>query len=144
MSESVESLPPSGRVHPAPIPSPDTLPFWEATKTGRFLVRRCGSCEEVHWYPRPRCPYCGGDTDWVDGTGRGQVYSFTIVPHAETPFVLAYVTLEEGPSMLTHLVGRPADQWAIGDRVQVCFERTDGEYALPVFKAIEMSSGGKE
>ncbi|ALM82921.1 Zn-ribbon domain-containing OB-fold protein [Bordetella sp. N] len=122
------------RVLPAPIPSPDTLPFWQAAAEGRFLVRRCASCAQVHWYPRPRCPLCGGDTAWTEGSGRGRVYSYTAVAHAEAPFVLAFVTLAEGPSMVTHLVNRPARGWAIGDAVKVTFAATDGSYPLPVFE----------
>ncbi|OZI34823.1 hypothetical protein CAL29_15260 [Bordetella genomosp. 10] len=122
------------RVHPAPIPSPDTLPFWQAAAEGRFLLRRCAACAQAHWYPRPRCPLCGGDAAWTEGSGRGRVYSFTTVAHAEAPFVLAFVTLAEGPSMLTHLVNPPADGWAIGDAVRVTFAATDGSYPLPVFE----------
>ncbi|MFC4278058.1 Zn-ribbon domain-containing OB-fold protein [Achromobacter aloeverae] len=122
------------RIHPAPIPSSDTLPFWQAAAEGRFLLRRCEACAQAHWYPRPRCPLCGGQTAWTEGSGHGRVYSFTTVAHADTPFVLAFVTLAEGPAMLTHLVHAPADGWAIGDAVRVTFAATDGSYPLPVFE----------
>jgi uncharacterized OB-fold protein len=125
----------SEHTYPSPIPTPDTLPFWQAAAESRFLVRRCTACKEVHWYPRPRCPFCGGATAWVASSGRGRVYSFTTVSHGQPPFILAYITLAEGPSMLTHLVGRPAGKWAIGDPVKVCFAATDGPYRLPVFEA---------
>lgn len=75
----------------------------------------------------------GSDVNLEPSTGLARVYSYTVTRHANQPFVLAYVTLAEGPSMLTHLVGKDSEAWRIGDQVQVQFQATDGDYPIPVF-----------
>jgi hypothetical protein len=49
------------------------------------------------------------------------------------PFTLAYVTLEEGPTMLTNLVG--AGPYRIGMPVQVRFVPSEDGTPVPVFEA---------
>lgn len=126
---------------PAPVPNPDTAEFWQATTQGRFLLRHCNSCDQFMWYPRPICPFCHStDTSWVDGSGRGHVYSFTVVRRASgawgdvTPYVLAYVELDEGPRVMTNIVDADLDQLRIGDPVEVVFFDTGEDSALPRFR----------
>ena len=90
---------------PAPQPSPETQAFWDAAAQGRFLVRRCTACGKAHWYPRPMCPFCWSEkTEWVEASGRGRIYSYSVMRRAPEPYVVAYVTLAEGPTMLTNLI----------------------------------------
>ena len=89
----------------APTPTPETAPFWEAAAKGKLLVKRCTACGRAHHYPRPLCPFCGSDrTELRDSAGRGVVYSFSVMRRATPPYVIAYVTLDEGPTMMTNLV----------------------------------------
>jgi len=127
---------------PAPVPdiSPETKPFWDATLEGRLLIRACNDCAAYYWYPRTICPLCGSlDTRWHDAAGTGTVYSSTVVrrdvgEYADaTPFVLAYVELDEGPRMIAHLVEVDVENVAIGDRVRAVFAPTDGDAALVRF-----------
>lgn len=117
---------------PSPA-NPDTAPFDAAASDGRFLGRRCDSCQRFHWYPRPYCPFCGGATSWLALSGRGVVYSFSPMRRIPEPFVIAYVTLEEGPTMLTHLVDADPDTIAIGQRVQAVFRPSEGGRQIPCF-----------
>lgn len=120
--------------HPTPISTPETEEFWSSAREGRFLVPKCNDCGQYHWYPRRVCPHCmSHSVDWLVSPGTGRVYSYTVMRHAKQPFVLAYVTLDEGPTMLTHLIGKDLDQWEINAKVQVQFAATDGEYPVPVF-----------
>jgi uncharacterized OB-fold protein len=71
------------------------------------MVPRCHSCHRRFWYDRPFCPHCGSlDVGHEQHAGDGIIYSYTIVrknsaPGApETPYVLAYVELTDGPRML--------------------------------------------
>jgi uncharacterized OB-fold protein len=96
---------------PAPTVTLETEEFWAATARGELLLPRCDNCSTFIWYPRRFCPVCSGqDVSWVKASGRGSIYSFTIVrrgpgPYAEaSPFVLAYVELEEGPRIMTNVV----------------------------------------
>jgi uncharacterized OB-fold protein len=66
--------------------------------------------------------------EWVDASGRGTVYSFTVNqrgqgPWAEhAPYVIAYVQLDEGPRVLTNIVGADPDQIRVGDAVTAVFQ----------------------
>jgi uncharacterized OB-fold protein len=106
---------------PAPTPTPETAPFWEAAAKGRLLVRTCTACGRAHHYPRPICPLCGSDrTEWKDSAGRGVIYSYSVMRRATPPYVIAYVTLEEGPTMMTNLVDCDFDALRIGQPVGWC------------------------
>jgi uncharacterized OB-fold protein len=114
--------------------SPENVEFWSALRGGRFLVRRCASCGEAHWYPRAVCPFCfSTDTLWEDGAGRGTIYSYTVMRRTAVPYAIAFVTLAEGPTMMTNIVDCDFDRIRIGQPVRlVVRERGDG-LPLPVF-----------
>ena len=121
---------------PAPTVFPDNETFWKAAGEGRLLVKRCAACSQYHWFPRPLCPFCFSDrTEWKEASGRGTVYTFSVTRRAgPIPFAIAYVTLEEGPTMLTNLVDCDLDAVRIGDEVQVVFKPTDGGPPVPMFR----------
>ena len=71
---------------PAPEPSPETRPFWEAATAGRLLIGTCKACGKPHYYPRALCPFCGNDaTEWVAASGRGAVYSYSVMRRNHSP-----------------------------------------------------------
>lgn len=121
----------------APEPNVETQPFWDAAAEGRLLIKRCAACGEPHYYPRALCPYClSADTRWEEAAGTGVVYSLSTMRRGkDAPYTLAYVTLDEGPAVLTNLDGDP-DALAIGQRVRVRFaSTTDGAPPVPMFAA---------
>jgi uncharacterized OB-fold protein len=113
--------------------NPETKPFFEGTAAGKFLVRRCTACKKVHWYPRSLCPFCFGDCTWEEASGKGKIYSLSVMKRAETPYVMAYVTLAEGPTMLTNIVDGDMDALKIGQDVKVKLVPTEGGPPMPVF-----------
>ena len=119
----------------APDEQPDNKPFWQAAREGQLLVRHCKDCGQAHWYPRTLCPFCMGETEWKPSAGRGKVYSYSITRKAgPNPFCIAYVTLEEGVTMMTHIVDTDLDTVKIGMPVKVKFAPTTEEGApVPVF-----------
>ena len=120
-----------------PVPTPETETFWEATKAGRFLLRRCRACGDAHWYPRSICPLCASaDTEWIEGAGEGLIYSYSVMRRAQPNYVMAYVTLAEGPTMMTNIVGCDPATLRIGDRVRISFTPTPGGAALPCFTPV--------
>ncbi|MCW5612590.1 MAG: Zn-ribbon domain-containing OB-fold protein [Rubrivivax sp.] len=122
------------RKMPAPTVYPDAKPFWDAAAEGKLLVKRCRDCGEHHHYPRDGCPFCGSiNTEWRQAKGQGTIYSFSTMRRAEVPYVVAYVTLDEGPSMMTNIVDADADALRIGQRVAVRFQPSEGGPPLPVF-----------
>lgn len=112
---------------PAPTPTPDTERLWAAAQRGALLVKRCTSCGKAHWYPRTLCPFCHSvEVEWTEASGKGVIYSFSVMHRAEIPYVVAYVTLAEGPTMMTNIVGARLESLAIGQPVTVTFVPTDG------------------
>jgi len=122
------------RTIPAPVPVPDTQPFWDAAAAGRLLVRACTACGKAHHYPRPICPFCSSDTtQWKDALGRGRIYSYSVMRRVPVPYAIAYVTLDEGPTMMTNIVDCDLDAIRIGQVVKVVFKPTDGGPPVPMF-----------
>ena len=122
-------------------PTLEDAPFWEAAAEGRLVLPRCRSCGTVIWYPRPFCPECRttSGVEWISASGRGTVYSFTVShrgmgPYSQhAPYVVAYVELEEGPRVLTNIVGADLDALRIGDAVEVVFQPA-GDTKVPRFR----------
>jgi uncharacterized OB-fold protein len=129
---------------PTPMPaiSPDNAPFWAGTTRGLILLPRCRRCGRYIWYPRHFCATCATtDVDWVPASGLGTIYTFTIMrsgrsagPYADAlPYVLAFVTLDEGPTIMTNLVEFALDEIRIGQRVRAVFHQAGEDAALPRF-----------
>jgi uncharacterized protein len=126
-----------GRVIPAPPSSPEIQAFWDAAAAGRLAIKRCAACGQVHHYPRALCPFCGSDrTEWKDATGRGTIYSYSVMRRVPVPYALAYVTLEEGVTMMTNIVDCDLDAIRIGQAVTVVFKPTEGGPPVPMFKPV--------
>ncbi|MEZ5216458.1 MAG: Zn-ribbon domain-containing OB-fold protein [Ilumatobacteraceae bacterium] len=119
----------------------ETEPFWDGCAARRIVLPQCNACDEVIWYPRRFCPFCGSrDVRWEEMSGRGTIYSFTVIrkgpgPYREhSPYVVAYVELDEGPRLLTNVVDVPIDQVEVGQAVRVVFDAVpDSDDALPRF-----------
>lgn len=125
----------SERKMPPPAVTPENRPFWEAAAQGRLLYMRCNDCGEPHYYPRAVCPFCFSDrTEWAESAGRGTVYSFSPMRRGTpVPYTVAYVTLDEGFTMLTNLADCDFDAIAIGQRVRVVFKPAEDGQAVPLF-----------
>jgi uncharacterized OB-fold protein len=117
------------------------LPFWRACAEGRFLVHRCDTCGRAYW-PATCCVDHGGSAmQWVDASGRGVVHTFTVFHHAydasfaaKLPYVIAVITLDEGPFFHTDLVGCDPDDVHVGMAVEVVYEQIDDEWTMPHFR----------
>ena len=125
---------------PRPIPTRLTEPFWEGTRRGVLRIQRCRGCGSWRWTPQLACPRCWSeDTEWAEASGLGRVYSYTVVHRAvdparfRTPYVLAIVRLDEGPHLLTNIVGCEPDAVRVDMRVAVCFEPLDEETVVYPF-----------
>jgi uncharacterized OB-fold protein len=119
---------------PAPEANPETRLFWDAAAQGRLLIGKCKACGKPHYYPRALCPFCGSDaTEWVEAGGGGSVYSYSVMRRVPVPYALAYVTLDEGVTMMTNIVDCDLDAIRIGQRVRVVFKPTEGGPPVPMF-----------
>lgn len=123
-----------------PQATPETQFFWDGTAAGELRVPLCRACERTFFYPRSSCPRCGSENvTWVRGSGRATLYSYVIsarpAPGFEPPTVIAVVELEEGPRMMTNVVGVEPEPEALplDLALRVVFEPR-GDLAVPVFE----------
>jgi hypothetical protein len=84
---------------------------WRLKKQRYALVGEvCPHCDAKIFPPRDVCPYCGGEAkNEYAFSGKGQVYSFTIMHDGPSgfeealPYTVALVKLEEGPMVTAQL-----------------------------------------
>ena len=118
----------------APVPFPETTPYWDAAARQKLLVKQCTACGEYHFYPRVLCPFCFSDkTEWREATGNGTIYSFSVTRRAEVPYAIAYVALAEGPMMLSNIVDCDLDAIRIGQAVKLVFKPSETGQLVPMF-----------
>ena len=126
-----------------PQPTPDSLPFWEGTKQHDLRIQRCDQCGRFNFPPRMYCPQCLSERmGWVQAGGRGKLYSYVISHRAapgfeeEAPYVIAVVELDEGPRMMSNIVGvEPQPEKLLADlRVEVVWDDVNEEITLPKFR----------
>jgi len=125
-------------VRPWPLPDRDTAPFWEAQSRHELAFQRCSHCGHVRYPMGPACPEClSFDFEWATSSGRGMVYSYTVVHHQThpafpAPYTVVLAEMEEGPRIIAQLRGPEGKRPEIGTKVRVEWE--DGPHqALPVF-----------
>ena len=127
---------------PIPVPTPVTQPFWDATKDHRLLLQRCAN-GHVFYYARTHCPEClSNEMTWVEASGRGKLYSYTVARRPQSPefaddvpYIIAAITLEEGPRMTSLLVDADPDNVRIDGPVEVAWDDL-GDLAMPYFRPI--------
>jgi uncharacterized protein len=128
---------PSAR--PRPAINEDTEFFWDGARRGELLIQRCSSCGRLRHPPRTMCGACNSlEWDTVRASGRGEVYSYVVhhhppVPGFDLPYVVALVALEEGPRVVSNVVGIAPEDVRIGLPVEVDFQTIDDTLAVPVF-----------
>ncbi|OWU84213.1 hypothetical protein ATO6_14310 [Oceanicola sp. 22II-s10i] len=124
---------------PMPHPTGFSATFWDHADKGELALPKCEACDALHYPPRRFCPECGGDAlTWTAMSGRATVVSHSTVLTSfhgqdwvgQLPYVVVLVDLDEGPRMLSRLVG--SDTIARGDRVHVTFAEVQGR-RLPYF-----------
>lgn len=125
---------------PLPQANATTRPFWAGCAAGRFELQCCRLCGHCQFPPRFACTACRGtEFEWRESSGRGTVYSYTVVHRApldafkaDVPYVLAIVELEEGVRAMMNVRGLDPQAVRIGLPVEIFFEATrDGGPPLP-------------
>lgn len=135
-------LPEGAKPRPAPIPDAESQPFWDATVDGRLRVQECEICGQRQLYGRTLCTNChSAALRWIESDGRGTIYSCTVIRQNPNrsfkhliPFVVALVDLDEGPRVMSNVVGSEPEDVHIGARVRVRFESVSDAAALPLFE----------
>lgn len=127
-----------------------TEPFWNAARERRLVAARCRACSRFRMPPTPFCPKCHSqEIDWVELSGRGIVYSWTIVitpmlPGMENsvPYVPAVIELPDaaGVRLVSNIVGAPIQEISIGQEVRVVWETWPDGTVVPMFQLIRSNT----
>ncbi len=127
---------------PLPILSAENEGFWHAARRGELRMQKCGACGHIRYPINHVCPRCLSEVaDWEALSGRGTVFSYIVFHQVynkefagDVPYNVAIVQLDEGPRMISNIVGVPNDQVKVGDRVEVVFEPATDEISIPRFR----------
>ena len=130
---------PAGK--PVPHPSPESAPFWEGAAAKKLMLPHCNVCGRFWFPPSQRCRHClSDDFAWRESAGAGRIYSFVVyhrVYHPgfenDVPYVVAIIELDEGPRLLSNIVGTPWETIRCDMRVHVVFEDTGRGITIPKF-----------
>ena len=127
---------------PSPYPTPETSYYWEGTAAGELRIQRCNSCHNSYFYARPSCPHCGSlDVTWTVASGRARLHTYLISYRAapgfegDVPYAIAVVELEEGPRMMTNIVGieNTPENLVLDMPLEVVFQQRAKQH-VPVFQ----------
>ncbi len=127
---------------PLPKPNADTRIFWEQCKEHRLTFQKCNDCGHIRWPPAIICPQCHSDShDSILSPGRGTVYTFVVYHQAfhpafkeDLPYVVAVVKLEEGPQIVSNIVGCAPEKVTCDMSVELIWEDITDEFSLPKFQ----------
>jgi len=131
-------------IYDKPLPALDESNrlFWNAAREGKLVLQHCDGCGKPRYPINHVCPHCLCDRfQWKAVSGRGTVHS-SIVFHqvynqafaADVPYNVSLIQLEEGPRMISNVVGVSPSEVKVGDRVQVVFDAVTPEVSIPRFQ----------
>jgi hypothetical protein len=129
---------------PLPVPDGDSAMFCDGCKEGKLLIQQCEDCAQHIFYPRAVCPHCMSDRiKWVESSGKGKVYSFTVARRPahpafadHVPYVVALITLDEGVRMMSNVINVDVDAVKCDMPVEVVFVKVDDQITLPKFQPV--------
>jgi hypothetical protein len=128
---------------PLPQATPETQEFWDGLKRGELRIQQCQDCDEHYFYPRSFCPHCHSrNVEWTTVSGKGTVETFVINHRAfgvfedSTPYVIAVISLEEGPRLMTNLVNVDPDpeHVTVDMPVEIVYDAVTDDVTLPKFQ----------
>ncbi len=132
------------RPRPAPTPTNISQSFWDGVNKHLLLLQRDPATGKCQFYPRAVNIYSGKqDTEWIEATGRGVVYSYTetLVPargfEGKEPYLIATVELEEGVRLMSLLHNCGAADVRIGMRVRLCWDKINDDFEYFAFEPDE-------
>ena len=140
--EVIENLPwDRGPLDPGPI----DREYFQAAAQGRLIIQKCGSCGHTQFPPKALCVSCGNVPDWIEASGKGNVYTFTIVrrhgvePFSNlAPFVLAMIDIPEGARFMGNVTDADIDNFHVGLDVEAYALKINEELALPLWRPAEI------
>ena len=111
---------------------------------GRLMIQRCKATGQTFLYSRQLVPgVVDTEVEWIEASGRGTIYSYTVARRpagqafaGDCPYVIVSVELAEGARVMSNLVTDDPDSVAIGQAVEVVFDKVSEDLTIPKFKRI--------
>jgi uncharacterized protein len=127
---------------PIPVPSAESQAYWDGLRDRKLLMPRCDACGNYWFPPSLLCPHCNATNwTWTSTSGRGRIFSYVVyhrIYHPgfadEVPYAVAVIELDEGPRMVSNVIGIAPDKLACDLRVQVVYQPITDTITLPKFK----------
>lgn len=130
-------------IRPTPIRTAGTSIFFDGAKSGKLMLQHCLKCHQFNLSGYQFCPNCFNPTEWITSEGLGRISTFSIVTETShlgfeelLPYVVAEVTLHEGPTLSLRVVGCNPESVAIGQQVQMGFLNEGASEATPIWNVI--------
>jgi len=123
----------------------EAKPFWANLREHKLTAQRCKACGKFFTFPpQGSCPHClSSDYDWIAVSGKGKVYSFVTYHRAwhpayqdKTPYNVSLIDRDEGPRLISNVVGCKHDEVKIGMPVEIVYDDRE-EYTLPLFRPVK-------
>lgn len=129
---------------PLPTPTPDDQAYWDFIGKRELRIQRCAECRRFRHPPMPNCPHCRSSRfEWEPVSGRGSVFTYTIIRHAThpalknaLPFNVAVVMLDDADDVriVSNVVDAAPEEITIGMPVELLWEPTEDGGWLPRFR----------
>lgn len=127
---------------PLPVIDDQSRPYWEAARRRELRLPKCDACGALRVQFERWCPRCGSDrATWTRMSGRGTVWSHCTFHQRyfaefekDLPYGVALVQLEEGPKLITNIVGIERKDVRIGLPVVAHFDDVTPEVTLIKFR----------
>ncbi len=133
-----------GTQHSKPLPAMRELTkeFYDWCRQRELRFQRCISCGAWRHVPREACADCGSlEWEWARSSGRGKVFTWTVVARAmhpafqaDVPYAVTVIEMEEGVRLVSTVLDCPPDELRMDMPVEVVFEDATSEVTLPRFR----------
>jgi uncharacterized protein len=140
---SIEGLADTVGLRALPQPDHASRHYWQRAADGQLVLQRCVTCGEYQFYPRALCTACAGETEWVDATGRGTLYTYTVIRQnrseafaALSPYAVGIVELDEGVRMMSNIVDCDVDELQVGMALEVLMLKAADDVGLPFWRPV--------
>ena len=129
---------------PLPTPNAEDEEFWSGCRRHELLIQECAACGARRFWGQPMCAACNAfESRGVRASGRGTIWSFTIVHHAfgavwqeSVPYTIVVVQLAEGPRLVSTLVDAEESPVTCDQSVEVLFDDVTPAVTLPRFRRV--------
>ena len=123
----------------------DSKVFWDGAKENKLMIQKSKLTGKYFLYSLGHSNISAAeDYDWVEASGKGSIYSFTVsyIPGGskyyldKTPYIIGSILLEEDVRLTSNIITDRIDEVKIGKKVEVVFKRLNENIIFPCFKLI--------